>query len=121
MHKTMNEKDAAHARRVGNTILQQLRMDGPLGMLACIAAREFAILPLGEEYQQGGLCFRSSIHRPATKHLIYVWLTWLDTYHVEIRRRKRGRNQTVETLAAYDDVYCDQLSDLVETLAEEHA
>jgi len=121
MTLTTEDRDE-HALYVARTIRQQISYDGPLGMLARIAARNFQALPPSDD-SQGGLRFRCSIRKPKTQHWIEITLRWSDTYRVRMIRKKRGMSP-LETLIDTEgecDVYCDQLKDCVETFAEEHA
>lgn len=119
---TQQSADKEHAVRVGKTIHEQLRYDGPFGTLGRIAARDFCIMPI-QDNSQGGLRFRCSIRKKQTKHWIEITLEWSDTYRVRLLRKKRGPSP-VETVLDTDEsgiqVYCDELKDTVETFAEAH-
>jgi len=119
---TTTTADKEHARAVGQTIFQQLRYDGPFGTLGRIAGREYMTLN-SDDKSQGGLVFRASIRKPKTRHWFNITLTWRDTYRVQLLRLRRGQNE-IETIVDTDennlDVYCDELKDLVEQLAEAH-
>lgn len=117
----MTTQAQADALAVARTIKQQISYDGPLGMLARIAARNFQALPSTDDHQ-GGLRFRCSIRKPKTQHWIEITLQWSDTYRVRMIRKRRGMSP-LEILVDTDgkvDVYCDELKNTVEAFAKEH-
>jgi len=108
---------------VAKTILQQLKAgrdsEGTPGtvMMMCWGARGYTAITASTE-DRGGLMFRVSgrMHRG----MVVIHLTPMDVYKVTIGNfsRKTGK---FNKKAELDDVYCDQLTEVVDGMVERQA
>ena len=91
-----------------NTILAQLRADGPLGTLAAVGARGFTS---SEREGNAVLTFQITI-QPRTRHYIEVELTVSDTYTVRlVRVPMRGAQRFSRIVEGErEGIYADQLA-----------
>jgi hypothetical protein len=108
MTTTQQNRDEADLLYIANTIRHQIGIK----TLMAVGARELVALR-DDDRQNGGLRF--SVGSGSNHHII-VRLRWDDTYEVEsVKIDPRTRGETVAASLSW--VYCDDLSNIVCTLA----
>ena len=100
-----------HTIEIVNTIKQQIVAQSPMALMS-YAARDFVALN-ETDTKHGGLQFRTSGHKH--KGLVLINLMVNDTYTVETVKIRKGQ---VKVCDSYDNVYADQLIEVLDHMVE---
>lgn len=110
------EESREITRQIAQTIAEQLtRSSNPVGALkTMVGARNFAAIGMYASEDPPGLLF--SFPKPPTSlyRSCEIRLMPTDTYQVTFCTDVGGRNKPGRPPRVFNDVYCDQLSDLFE-------
>lgn len=114
------------AMQIAETVLDQLRagsdtkgLNSGRHLMMCWAARQYAALTeekIGEKLQLGGLRFRVTGHK--FKGLVFVRLMANDTYTVEFGNKNKNVVGGFKMKKAYENVYCESLTEIVDSFVE---
>ena len=107
---TEQEQRTEERMYYAKTIAQQI---GKLNRM-CIGYHKPMLMPENDEKYRAGLCFK--VNSPRSNQYVEVTLTWADVYNVEYFRAHRqvfGQPPKRTVIAEHDNVYCDQLGELL--------
>jgi len=96
---------------IANTIKHQITAQSPMALMS-YAARDFVALN-ETDTKHGGLQFRTSGYKH--KGLVMINLMFNDTYTIETVKIRKGE---VKVCDSYDDVYFDQLIEVLDHMVE---
>ncbi len=96
---------------IANTIKHQIVAQSPAALMS-YAARDFVALNETDN-RHGGLQFRTSGYKH--KGLVVINLMFNDTYTIETVKIRKGE---VKVCDSYDDVYADQLIEVLDHMVE---
>ena len=96
---------------IANTIKHQITAQSPMALMS-YAARDFVALR-ETDTKHGGLQFRTSGYKH--KGLVMISLMFNDTYTIETVKIRKGE---VKVCDSYDDVYADQLIEVLDHMVE---
>lgn len=120
--KTMerNEIQTAKEKAIAQTIIAQIKASDRWA-LSAYGAREFVILSQDDKIN-GGVMFR--VNGINVKGKVRIELKYNDTYTIKfykIRRKKGEYVPTVTLLKEFDDVYCDQLVQILDYIEKKES
>ena len=96
---------------IANTIKHQINAQSSMALMS-YGARDFVALNQTDT-KHGGLQFRTSGYKH--KGLVMISLMFNDTYKVETVKIRKGE---VKVCDSYDDVYADQLIQVLDQMVE---
>jgi hypothetical protein len=104
---------------VANTIKEQIAagcgVDGSQGFVCMMAWGVDRMVGCGEETEDNRGWLSFTVKGRKFKGAVKIKLMWNDTYRVEFWKTRRPNLKMIE---AYDEVYCDMLTDLIDSYVE---